>query len=210
MRTKNAGITVLELVVSFGLIGLATMMIVALFVPSMSLFRRQSGKSDSYRSCIMLVEKFRTGLMNSQIETVTIGNDKKAISWQLVDEAVPFSAATGDALMTKNFAILYYVEDEKRVYYKIYEHPDPLPSDRPSILSQTQLDTARAASSSKTYVIGRDMVEFEITDRDGDVAILEPPLSLSITCEVDTKGKETNDTESFSLQSSVTPRSMRW
>ena len=64
--------------------------------------------------------------------------------------------------------------------------------------------------SQKTYVIGRNITEFQITDKDGDVAILEPPISLTITSEIDTEHIGNNDSESFRVQASVTPRSMRW
>jgi len=210
MRSSQEGFTLLEVTVSFGLIIVATAMIAALFVPSMSLFRRQTGKSDSYRGCIMLMEKFRIGLMNAQMETVTIAADKQAMSWQLVEDTTPFSASTGDPVMSKNFAILYYVPEEKKVYYKVHEFTGAAGPSQPSILGLADLAQAIVDPSSRTRVIGRNIVEFEISDKNGGVAILEPPLSLRITSEIDTRGQETNDVEKFSLETSVTPRSMRW
>ena len=210
MKCSRRGFTLFETLVSFGLLLLATGMMVALFVPSMSLFRRQTGKSDTYRGCLMLMEKFRIGLMNSQLETVTVHPNGRAVSWQLVEDNPPFSGTSGDALMSQNFAILYYVEDENRVYYKVYPYAGAGGADQPSILSIADLDTAIVADSNRNNVIGRNIVEFEITDKDGDVGLLEPPLTLSIVSEVDTKGQETNDEETFSLTTSVTPRSMRW
>ena len=210
MKLRRHGMTLIEVLVSFSLVSIVTLMIIALFVPSMSLFRRQTGKSDSYRGCLMLLEKFRVGLMNSQVETVTISPTGHAISWQMIEDDPPFSASTGDALMSPEFAILYYKEDEKKVYYKLYNNGGSGPPDQPSILSLSDLDTAINSPSQKTYVIGRNITEFQITDKDGDVAILEPPISLTITSEIDTEHIGNNDSESFRVQASVTPRSMRW
>lgn len=209
MRASR-GVTLLEILVSFTLIIVATAMMVGLFVPSMSLFRRQTGKSDAYRGCVMLMEKFRIGLLNSQLETVTVDPAGQGISWQLVQDDPPFSASTGDAMMSPDFGVLYYQESETRVYYKVYRFPGAAGLDQPSILGIADLNAARSSNSSQTRVLARDIVEFKITDKDGNVALLDPPLQLSITCEINTKGRETNDVERFSLQSSVTPRSMRW
>ena len=210
MKPARGGVTLLELIVSFTLIIVATAMMVGLFVPSMSLFRRQTGKSDAYRGCLMLMEKFRIGLLNSQLETVTVDPAGHGISWQLVQDNPPFSASTGDAMMSPDFGVLYYQESDKKVYYKVYRFPGAAGLNQPSILGLADLNAARTSHSSRTLVLARDIVEFNITDKDGDVSILEPPLQLSIKCEINTKGQETNDVEVFSLQSSVTPRSMRW
>ena len=89
MRLRGRGITLIEVLVSLSLVSIVTLMLLALFVPSMSLFRRQTGKSDSYRGCLMLLEKFRVGLMNSQMETVTISPTGHAISWQMIEDDPP-------------------------------------------------------------------------------------------------------------------------
>lgn len=209
-RQGRTGFTLIELLVSMGLALLGTAMLIALFVPSMSLFRRQSGKSDSYRGCLMMMEKFRLGLMNSQMETVTIAPNGQAISWQLIVDDTPFSGATGDALMSPKFALVSYHPEEKRVYYKEFDYPDYPGPQSPSILSIEELEQACYDETPKGLVMARDIIDFQITDKDGDVFILEPPLRLTITSEVDTKGTETNDTESYSLEATVTPRSMRW
>lgn len=204
-----SGMTLVETIVSMSLLTLVTAMIIALFIPSMSLFRRQSGKSDAYRGCLMLLEKFRIGLMNAQLETVTVAPDGKAISWQLVQDGVPFSGTTGDPLMASEFALLFHRPQEERVYYKAHAASTPGPQ-QPAILSFGDLQAACTPTGSKTNVIGRNITEFSIRDKDGGVAIIEPPLSLTITCVVETKGRETNDEEKLTLTTSVTPRSMRW
>lgn len=199
----------MEMMIAMGLILIATALLASLFIPSMSLFRRQSGKSDVYRGCLMVMERFRTGLMNSQFETITIDPFGTGVSWQLASEDVPFSGVTGDPLLTPDFGLLYYKAEEQKIYYKVHASSVTV-LDRPSYLSLTDLQLARDTHSSRTQVIGRNVTEFKITDKDGDLALLEPPLRLSVTCEVNTKGRETNDVERFTLVTSVTPRSMRW
>lgn len=192
-----------------GMTLLATTLLVSLFIPSMSLFRRQSGKSDVYRGCLMVIDRFRTGLMNSQLETVTVETNGEGISWQLSQDDPPFSGVTGDPVLTPDFGMLFYSATENKVYYKVYPLAGTDP-DIPAILSLADFQTARTTHSARTQVVGHHVVDFKITDKDGDIALLEPPLRLSVTCEVDTKGRETNDVERFSLSTSVTPRSMRW
>ncbi len=199
----------MEMMVALSLILIATALLASLFVPSMSLFRRQSGKSDVYRGCLMVMDRFRTGLMNSQFETITIDPTGSAVSWQLTRDDVPFSGVTGDPLLTPDFGLLYYKAGEQKVYYKVHTASVTV-LDRPTYLSLSDLLLARDTHSPRTQVIGRNVVEFKITDKDGDIALLEPPLRLTVTCEVDTKGRETNDVERFVLAASVTPRSMRW
>ena len=107
-RRADSGFTLLEVLVSFSVLLLATGMMVALFIPSMSLFRRQTGKSDSYRNCLMMMEKFQMNILNSQTETVTISTDGQAISWQeVVDSSQPFSGTTGDAQMSPDFGVIF-------------------------------------------------------------------------------------------------------
>jgi type II secretory pathway pseudopilin PulG len=208
-RPDGRGFTLLEVLVSFSVLLLATGMMVALFVPSMSLFRRQSGKSDSYRNCLMMMEKFQIGIMNSQMETVTVALDGQAISWQEFDEAQPFSGTTGDARMSPDFGVIFYDTGTQKVYYTKSEGAGGGPND-PAVLSLAQLDGARNISSGASRVLAHNIVQFEIADKDGGLNILEPPLKLTLTCEIDTNGQETNDTESFQLTTSVTPRSRRW
>jgi type II secretory pathway pseudopilin PulG len=209
-RSGHKGFTLMEVLVSFTVLLLATGMMVALFIPSMSLFRRQTGKSDSYRNCLMMMEKFQMSILNSQTETVTISLDGQAISWQeFVDTSQPFSGTTGDAQMSPDFGVFFYDPQTLNVYYTKKEGAGLGPND-PAILSLSDLAGARNISSKASRVQARNITQFYLSDKDGDVLILEPPITLSMTCEIDTKGQETNDTESFQLTASVTSRSRRW
>lgn len=205
----TTGFTLTEVLVSFSILLLAMGMMVALFIPSMSLFRRQTGKSDSYRNCLMLMEKFQLSIMNSQMETVTIATDGHAVSWQEIDQVQPFSGTTGDARMSDDFGVIFYDSVSKKVFYTRAEGVGAGPDD-PAILSLGDLDSACNITSKASRVLAQNIVEFHITDKDGNVDILEAPLKLSIACEIDTRGQETKDTESFQLTTSVTPRSRRW
>lgn len=208
-RPENKGFTLIEVLVSFTILLLAMGMIVVLFVSSMSLFRRQSGKSDSYRNCMMLVEKFQLSILNSQMETLTVALDGGAVSWQEFEEAQPFSGTTGDARMSPDFGVIYWDDTTQKVYYTRAEGEGGAP-DEPAILDLATLDLARNVSSKASRVLASKIVQFNVTDKDGNVEIIEPPLRMSMTCEVDTNGQETNDVEVFQLSTSVTPRSRRW
>lgn len=209
-KFAHKGVTLSEVLVSLTLLALITGMMVALFVPSMSLFRRQSGKSDSYRNCLMMMEKFQLSILNSQTETISISLDGQAISWQeFVDSSQPFSGTTGDAQMSPDFGVIFYDMGTQKVYYTKSEGAGAGPND-PAVLSLGDLAAARNISSKASRVLAHNIAQFYLSDKDGDVVILEPPITLSITCEIDTTGKETNDIESFQLTASVTPRSRRW
>lgn len=209
-KRASSGFTLLEVLVSFSVLLLATGMMVALFIPSMSLFRRQTGKSDSYRNCLMLMEKFQMSILNSQTETITISTDGQAISWQeVVDSSQPFSGTTGDAQMSPDFGVIFYDPSTEKVYYTKKEGAGSGASD-PAILSLSELAGARNISSRASRVLAHDIVQFVLSDKDGDVLILEPPITLSVTCDVDTRGTATKEVESFQLTTSVTPRSRRW
>lgn len=201
--------TLIETVVAMSLLLIVTTLMVSLFIPSMSLFRRQSGKSDVYRGCLLVLDRFRVGLLNSQLETVTVDPSGTAIGWQLVKEGVPFSGVTGDPVMTNDFSLLYHAAGEQKVYSKVYRATLANPG-KPAYLALPEFQLALSSSSNRTQVIGRNVVDFKISDKSGDLGLIEPPLSLKVTCEVDTKGRETNDVERFTLSTSVTPRSMRW
>lgn len=201
--------TLIETMVAMSLLLIVTTLMVSLFVPSMSLFRRQSGKSDVYRGCLLVLDRFRVGILNSQLETVTVDPAGSGLSWQLGKDGVPFSGVSGNPIMTSDFAMLYHTAEEKKVYYKVYKAAlaDP---EKPASLALPEYRLGLAAFSNRTQVVGRNVVDFKITDKDGDLALIETPLILKVTCEVDTTGRETNDVERFTLSTSVTPRSMRW
>lgn len=207
--TAKKGFTLMEVLVSFTILLLAMGMMIALFIPSMSLFRRQTGKSDSYRNCLMLMEKFQISVMNSQLESMTVALNGQAISWQEFDETQPFSGTTGDARLSPDFGVIFWDPGTERVYYTRDEGVSTDPN-IPAVLSLTDLAGACNVSSKASRALAQNVVEFQITDKDGDVQIIEPPLRMSMTCEIDTRGQETNDTETFQLTTSVTPRSRRW
>lgn len=208
-RSQKGGFTLTEVLVSFTVLLLAMGMMIALFISSMSLFRRQSGKSDSYRNCMMLMEKFQMSIMSSQIETVTVAQDGGAVCWQEFEEAQPFSGTTGDARMSPDFGVIFWDSAKQKAYYTKAEGAGGAP-DEPAILSFADLESARNISSKASRVLAHNIVQFTITDSNGDVLIIDPPLRLSMTCETDTNGTETNDKEVFQLTTSVTPRSRRW
>lgn len=211
LQTNLRGFTLPEILVAATLMVILVALMVALLVPSFSLFRRQSGKSDTYRSCHLLVEKFTQGLMNTQLETVTILTDGQAISWQQGQATPPFSAASGQTLMVNRFHALHWASEQSRV---IMENEEVTSLESSSVLparmEPTQLASLRTALSPTERVVAHHVTSFRITDNDDNLELLHPPLKLSVTCTVSTRGTATNDEEEFSMEASATPRSRRW
>lgn len=207
---RTRGFTLPEILIASGLLLLMLVMMVGLLVSSFALFRRQSGKSETYRGCRLLVDSFKKGLMNSQLETVTISSDGHAISWQRGEPDPPFSATSGEAIMSQDFSVLHWLSAEGRVVHERFQSSAPASSVIPFRLDPSTLSNVRTQSSASERTVVRDVTELSITDDDGDPLLLHPPLLLTVTCQVGTKGTATHDYEDFSMAASVTPRSRRW
>lgn len=208
---SRGGFTLPEILVAASLLAILVALMVALLVPSFSLYRRQSGKSDTYRTCHLLVEKFTQGLLNSQLETVTILDDSQAISWQQGQPDPPFSATSGQTLMSNRFHALHWDMVAGRVIMEDFELSSAESSSvLPTRLEPAQLAGLRTSISPTERVVALNVTQFAINDNDDNLELLHPPLRLSITCTVSTRGTATNDEENFSMEASVTPRSRRW
>ncbi len=209
MSTRQ-GYTLLEVIVASSLMLVILSLMVALLVPSFSLFRRQSGKSDSYRACLLLVHRFQQELQNSMLETVTIAVDHQAVAWQLGNVDPPFSASSGQPIMADRFSVLFYETQEQKVYLQQAAGSAGGPSTIPQRLTLPEIDFCRSNTDSSRRVMAHSITDFRVTDDDNNLDLMRPPLHLSLTCVIETTGTETNDEESFTLTASVTPRSVRW
>jgi hypothetical protein len=201
----SSAVTLVEVLVTFGLLLLVLGMLVALLLPGFALFRKQGGQSDAYRTCLQTVERFRVEMLNTQIECLTLAPDHQAIGWQKTQLDPPFSGTSGEALMSDVFEVIHYRDN--RVLLTQSEPTGIAATTIPSRLSFEQMDVLRAT---ETRTLARDITAFSIRDQDPDSPLVSPPIRLSLTCTVSTKGRATNDVESFSMDASVTPRSQRW
>lgn len=207
---RSSGVTIVEMLVGMGLLVLVTAMMISLLLPSFALFRRQSGQSDAYRSCLLLVDRFRQELLNTQLETITIAPDFGAISWQKSQAEPPFSGTNGEPMMEDKFQVLFYESSGGHVFLVEVPGSGSGVSTIPSRLTPEALESLRSPSAGEPRTLARDITAFQVTDGDSTLPLISPPFRLTITCTIDTKGRETNDQESFSMTASVTPRSQRW
>lgn len=203
--THPRGITLIEVMIASGLLLLVTVMMIALLLPAFSLFRKQGGQSDAYRACLQTVERFRVEMLNTQLESLTLTPDRQAISWQETQFEPPFSGTSGEPLMSDVFTVLHHRDSQ--VLLTRTEPSGAGPSTIPSRLSLEEVATLRAR---QTRTLARDITAFEVRDNDPDSPFVTPPIRMSLTCTVDSRGTATLDEESFSMDVTVTPRSARW
>lgn len=196
----------LEVMITGGLFLLITAMMISLLLPSFALFRKQGGQSDAYRACLQTVERFRKEMLNTQLECVTLTTDGRAIAWQESQADPPFSGTTGEPMMSDVFSALYY--RDQRVVLTRSEPTGAGPSTLPKQLSLAEVAALQALPPGRT--LAHNITAFMVADNDADPDLVTPPLRLSLTCTVDTKGKASNDEESFSMNVSITPRGQRW
>jgi hypothetical protein len=197
----------IELLVASTILLVGVALMLSLLWPSVSLFRKQSGMSDSYRTCLLMVNRFRQSMLNSQLETVTIATDKQAISWQKMQDDPPFAGTTGAPIMEDTFFVLFL--HDKKIFLKEVPGSGGAASTTPSRLPLAALAEHRE-SLADTRTLARDVTAFQVTDGDDNLPLLDAPLRLSITCTVSTYGRASHDSEDFSMSCSVTPRSQRW
>lgn len=202
---RRSGFTLVEVLVSLGLLLLVMAMMISLLLPAFSLFRRQGGHSDAYRACLQAVERIRLELLNTQLETLTIAPDQQAISWQEPSTMPLFSATSGEPLMSDTFTVLHY--QERRIFLTSTASQGRAPSTQTFRLAPQELESARIPTG---RVLARDITEFSLSDNDPDSVLVAPPLRFTLTCTVPTKGRQSQDEESFQMHATFTPRSQRW
>lgn len=199
------GVTLIEVMIAFGLLMIVMVMMIALLLPAFSLFRKQGGQSDAYRACLQTVERFRWEMLNTQLESITLSPDQEAIAWQEAQRDPPFSGTSGEPLMSDVFTVLHY--RDKRI---LLTQSEPSGVDPSTIPSRLTLDEVGALRARSTRTLARDITAFEVSDNDPSSPLTTPPIRMSLTCTIDTKGRASNDEESFQMNVTVTPRSQRW
>lgn len=203
--SRQSGVSLVEVMIAGGLLLLVTAMMIALLLPSFSLFRKQGGQSDAYRACLQTIEKFRLEMLNTQLECLTITPDLQAIAWQETLADPPFSVTSGEPLMNDIFTVLHY--RDRRV---LITRSEPSGTGTSTIPSRLSLDKVMELRARQTRVLARDITAFEVRDNDPDSPLTTPPIRMSLTCTINTKGRASNDEESFKMNVTVTPRSQRW
>ncbi|MBI3929706.1 MAG: hypothetical protein HY319_29470 [Armatimonadetes bacterium] len=206
---ERRGFTIPEMLVVCFLAIIVLFLIVGLLFPSFSMFRTQSAASDAQQSALLFMHEMNTGLLNTLLETVTIGSDPIAISYQVVQEANSFSAADGSPLMSDTFVVVHYDSGRRMVLMEDCEVP-PGDESQPRRLSVAELQSVISEVSGEERVLARHVEDLKITDHDEDLALLNPPVRLTITCTVDISAGGAIKEERYQMTTLVTPRSVRY
>lgn len=214
------GFTLPEILVVMFLSLTVLTMLAGLLVPSVWMWRVESARGDAQQAVMMVTTRLQRMLLNSQVETVTIAQDKKAISFQeIVESGVPFDATTGMPIMQNRFRV-FFLDAKKRVVMKTWgpsEGPPVLSgydftdtAKHPQRLSLPDLEQIRATPNGKEQVIARNVSVFNVTDADDDLTLLDPPIRCIVECAVDTSQQGAVTNQTCRMQVSVNPRSLRW
>lgn len=207
---RRAAFTLIEILTVAFLSLIVLGLVLALMVPSFSLYRKQAASSTTYQSALVFIHRVTQGLLNTQLESVTIGDNPPAISWQKIDTERGFSVSTGEPIMDDRFVIMYYDQATRRILSEEVPAPPSASDTLPVRLSDSQLRDFCNNVSGDEAVVAREVTLVEFTDADEDVTLLNPPIRVSVECTVDTSEGGAIKEEKFAMTARVTPRSMRW
>lgn len=227
---RRGGFTLAEILVVAFLGAIVLFLLGQLLVPSAILFRMQTAKADVHQGALVFTYWVDRHLSNSALETVTIVPWPKpvdplvasspAISFREISESDPYDGVTGVAKMLPEFRILWFDEPNHRVVIKRWP-PDPptltfdftTPGAIPCLSPEDLAQICNGENGSERVLV-KNVESLVITDDDGDLTQLTPPLRLTITCaETGRDQRAVQDekaTERFTMTARVTPRNVRW
>lgn len=208
---RRGGFTLAEMTVVMFLSVVVFFLIAQLVIPSLVMFRTESATTDAQQAAFIFTHRLRTQLLNTQVETVTISEDPVAISFQEVLEDDPFDAL-GETKLSDYFKVYYWDETNKLVKYKEFSPTSPAydftDRTKPQRLSLADLQAEVAAETGNEQVVARHVAALLISDEDGVVNIISPPIKLDLTCAVESP--RTRKEETYQMQMQVNPRNVRW
>lgn len=207
---RRRGFTLPEVLTVALLMGIVLFLLGALFYPTAKLFRTQDAASETQQGVLLFVQRVEEGLLNTQLETVTVGLNVPCISWQQPNPENPYSAADGTPIMAPRFTILTYDAPTGRVLTREYDVAASTDPKKPQRLAVDVLETQAGVRDGKERVLCRNVSGLEITDQDGDPVLLDPPLRLTVECAIDTSMQGAITEERFTMTTRVSPRSSRW
>jgi hypothetical protein len=215
MSRSRRGFTLSEILVVAFLSVVVLGLMIQLLVPSIMLFRVESAATEAQQAAFIVVGRVSKALMNTQLNTVTLlydvtADNPVAVSYQEVAPADPISTE-GRPKFLPRFSLYYWNRPTGRIVYE--ETPDsPMPghdwSDPqvPQRLSLTELRAYCTVPNGEERVVARNVVSFVVTDQDGDVALVHPPLVIEVTCQVEAPRGGDMKYETFVMKTQITPR----
>jgi len=214
--------TLAEVLVSVFLFGTVMAMVLGILFPSLFMFKAESARSDAQQSAMLLTTRLQRALLNSATEWVTLASDPMAVSYREVNPNSPYDPGSGAARWQPSFQIVRYDAARRKVYEKAWPPAPPSTSDsslqqnydfsHPTLSKLTIADLVLICQHpyDKERTLADHVESFIVTDQDGDITMLQPPLKISAVCSVANNGQGRQTVERYRLDVSVTPRCQRW
>jgi len=197
-----------------------------LMLPSLAMFRVQNARSEAQQGAIIATHWINHSILNSIIDSVTVGTSPVSISFCGINEADPYDTSTGKPKPEARFTILWHDAAERKLKVRQWPPAPPPPpappeftdyllgtAENPLALTAADLRTICTSSYTGYRVLARNVESFSIDDEDGSATdIISPPLRFSIVCAswAGARGQEDRQEERFSMTTQVYPRITRW
>ncbi|HXE71639.1 MAG TPA: hypothetical protein VNO81_03180 [Candidatus Nitrosotenuis sp.] len=200
-------------------LGAVVLFLVAqLLVPSLLLFRLEAGRNEVQQAALTFMHRLQKEMLNTDLATVSLGEEPPSLAFQEMDEADPYDVGTGRPKFSPWFVLYYYDSQQQAVVWKrwppeppargSYTFEDPT---LPQALGAGYLSAVCSQSNGTERVLVRGVSSLEISDMDGDPSILHPPLAFTIICRVDVSGGGGEKREEvYTLTSRLLPRNVGW
>lgn len=180
-------------------------LILGLVAPSAMFFGSEAAASEAQQCVTLFRQRIQEGLLNTELETVTLLQDPPAISWVPCLPEAPFNAA-GAPNLAGFFQIYYYDAPTHTARCKQFRGSYVFDAGKPPVMSADELAVAIAQTNGTERTVIRNVSMLKFEDADGFPADpIRPPLVVSVTCDVKAARHEL-----FSMDLRVTPRSVRW
>ncbi|MEW6277036.1 MAG: prepilin-type N-terminal cleavage/methylation domain-containing protein [Candidatus Eremiobacterota bacterium] len=217
MAIKRRAFTLVEMLTVAALIGVVLYLVGQLLVPSALLFKVGWASSEVQQTATAFSHRVHRQLLNTQLETVTIGPNRDSIAFMEEDPSNPFDPSTGAPRVTDHFTVYYYDATARTVVSRRWPPAPPTLTgydftlSKPPRLTLADLQAVCTERGSSDRVVARNVESLVFTDEDDDpVAYLNPPLSFSIRCVREASGAGTSRRADYTLTTRVQPRSVRW
>lgn len=213
---KRRAVSLLELLMAMFLLATVTAMMLALLFPSMWLWRGEQNQSEVQQAVLVACSRIEQGLLNCQAESLTLIKSPDALGFQQVlSDGAGFDPVSGNPILESRVHVFYHDVAGRRLFQGTWSKAPPNLSGidfaaNPSHLvrlSATQLRQVTDGPPSDQHVLARHVEAFQVSDRDGDLALYDYPVSVRLRCQW--TAQESYKQENYEMTIKVTPRSMR-
>lgn len=214
--------TLAEVLVAVFLLATVLGLVVGMLFPSLFMFRAEAARGDAQQAAMILTTKLQRALLNTSLEWVTVSTVPVAVAYREVNPDSPYDPASGAANFQPCFQIIRYDAGNKKVYQRPWPPGPPAPNSASleqaydfghtnmGKLTAADLGTICHSPSSRERTLADHVESLVLSDQDGDLALLNPPLRITATCVVENPSQGNRSKERYELEVSVTPRCQRW